>query len=730
MLISLKQLNKYLPKIQLDQSIEKVINKLGYEVESITPFSDVKGIKFGKVLSVQKNENSKNLNIVTLETNIGKIQIQTVATNAKVGYWTVAFVEGAQKGDIVFTSKKMAGVLSQGMLSGYSELCFNPDLLPYHPDDLIMIKSNAKKPIDLDTDPIKYFELDDYIIDITTPSNRADINSYYVLALELSAYYKTEFKWLNWDIKNLKPKFKSKLRINKNLANALSFLEVKTNDINTNLDDMLFLAKHNVSVKNNWAIDMTNINLIMTGCPTHAYDKTKIKNDISCNLYSGKLEILGNKEVEVENVLTINDNEGPISIASVMGLTKTEVEANTKEVAFEIGSFDIKKIRQASKQIKILSNSAIQGSKGINNELIKMGMQFLVFKAKEYKHSFSNIVNLPASTKANTIIQNRHKLATYANLTIGELSKFIEVEQQLKNIGFKMDKNKVTAPKYRSDITLYEDVIEEYFRFYGYDNFLPEAPKLLTTKVKPKKTIKNYFQKMGYQEVRTFTLIAESRNIFNPFNFEKSVKLSTFVSFEREVVRNSIIPSLLEIAEYNLKRKLTNFSFFEKGMINENNYVYGIISTIKSFDEIKNDIAKILKTTNLEFKPFSDNEYVHPNASAKIYYENKFIGWIGKVHPYYANKVDAFVAEFMDINNETKIVYQEYDQNPLKTLDITFTLELNQSIDKVISEIKQNAKIYDIKLIDTYVNNNQKNVTFRIFGDNDNIEKLNQKYNK
>ncbi len=38
MIVSLKELNKYMPEIKLDSSIEKSINDLGYEVESITKF--------------------------------------------------------------------------------------------------------------------------------------------------------------------------------------------------------------------------------------------------------------------------------------------------------------------------------------------------------------------------------------------------------------------------------------------------------------------------------------------------------------------------------------------------------------------------------------------------------------------------------------------------------------------------------------------------------------------
>nr|WP_307921525.1 hypothetical protein [Mycoplasmopsis bovis] len=117
MIVSLKELNKYMPEIKLDSSIEKSINDLGYEVESITKFSDVEGVKFGYVLDVYKNENSKNLNVVNIKTNSGNITIQTTASNVKKDSWIVAFVEGAKKGEIVFGKKEMAGIVSNGMLS-------------------------------------------------------------------------------------------------------------------------------------------------------------------------------------------------------------------------------------------------------------------------------------------------------------------------------------------------------------------------------------------------------------------------------------------------------------------------------------------------------------------------------------------------------------------------------------------------------------------------------------
>ncbi|VEU60705.1 Phenylalanine--tRNA ligase beta subunit [Mycoplasmopsis bovigenitalium] len=725
MIITLKELNKFMPNIKLDLSIEKVINNLGYEVESITPLSDVKGVKFAKVINVYPNPNSKNLTVVELElANDEKITIQTNAKNAKVGAYTTAFVVGSQKGEIVFGAKKMAGIESQGMLCNFSELGYDISKLPFNQEDLMML--NQKLP--LDKDPVEYFDLDDYIIDITTPANRPDANSYYVLAQEIAAYLNTKFDWFNWKNKSIKPKFKSTISVSRKNCNSLSFLDVHAKNKKSSLKDMLFLAKHGVEAKNIWAIDVTNLALIYTGAPTHAYDKDKIGSKLGCEIFTGEVCLLGDKTQQVNNVLAITNKKGAISLASVMGLENTKVDEKTENVTFEIGSFDSKIVRHGAKEIKFDTASSIQAGRGVNSQMVRFGMQYLQYKAHLDKVQFSNIVGMPSEKIGNSVLQNRHKLALYANCDIRELSRFDEVEQKLKTIGFRMDKNRLIAPNYRKDINNYEDIIEEYFRFYGYTNFEPIAPTLLPFKVDRRDISKNLLQSMGYNEIRTFTLESEQTNFLNPFNFPNTIKLQTFVSKEREQIRNSIISSMIQAADYNLKRKIDKFSFFEFGMINNNKYTIGLISNIKDFFEIKQDIINYLKNNEIEFIPFKDNEYIHPNTSAKIMLGGQMIGWIGQIHPKYSQH-NLWVAEFMDIKNQIDITFESYNQSPLKTIDITFELDIKANISSKIDEIKNNFNIFSIYQIDSYSIENVKKITIRICADSTTIEKINEQYN-
>nr|WP_307925954.1 hypothetical protein [Mycoplasmopsis bovis] len=80
--------------------------------------------------------------------------------------------------------KKWLGIVSNGMLASFSELGYDSSLLPFDPNGVILLDDSS---INENMNPMDYLGLDDYIIDITTPANRAESNSYYVLAMELAS---------------------------------------------------------------------------------------------------------------------------------------------------------------------------------------------------------------------------------------------------------------------------------------------------------------------------------------------------------------------------------------------------------------------------------------------------------------------------------------------------------------------------------------------------------------
>ncbi|VEU74881.1 Phenylalanine--tRNA ligase beta subunit [Mycoplasmopsis citelli] len=718
MILSLKHLNTYLPEYKLTLEIEKHLNELGFEVEYIKPFSDVKGLRFAKVLEVFDNPNASNLDVVKAQLSDKVITIQTANKILKPGDLTICFVEGSSKGKQVFGSKKLQGVISEGMFASWSEIGYDYSLLSPK-DQVLVLPSNFAS---LEDDPIEKLNLDDYLLEISPTANRNDANSYMTIAMELAAFYNTKLALNN---QMIKPSFISKIQVNKKDAEELMFLEVLGKK-ETSLQEKMLLAKHGIDSQFNWAINLTNLCLIESGVPAHVYPKNKLSRNLSAQLYSGTSKILGNKEVKVENVLTIFDNKKPVSFACVMGLEEYKVTESDEEFVFEIGVFDPKLVRHGSKEIKILSNSANQGSRKISKEIALRGMQYLQQQANGLK--YSNIVNEIPKLNKLEILNDEKMLKLYSGME--DLSVFNSAKEKLQKLGFEFSNSLIKVPNYRYDVTIFADIIEELFRFYSYDNFQDAQFKNTPIKTQKRNITKNLLAFKGYDEVRTFTLVSQEKAKFNPFNFEQNINLITFVSKEREVIRNSIISSLNEIVEYNQKRKLNNINIFEKGMINDNVYVIGMSSTTKNFKEFANDVLDFIPY-EVKLIPFKDNNLIHYNTSAKIMHQNKMIGWIGKLHPQFDN-TNALYAEFLDTFNDNLAKFTSVNLEPYKSIDLTFELQLNEHISAKIEAISNLGEVFEINQIDDFYKEATKTrfVTLRIVGQTSEIQKIDNHFNK
>ncbi|BBA22634.1 phenylalanine--tRNA ligase subunit beta [Mycoplasmopsis bovirhinis] len=719
MILSLKHLNNYLPKLNLEpKQLEIALNELGFEVESIKPFSNVSGVIFAKVLSVTLNPNSDRLDVVELETKNGKITIQTTNRILKQGDLVICFPVGASKDGITFKEVKLKGIPSQGMMASWSEIGYKYNLLT-ETDEILVLPDDFAS---INDDAMELLGLNDYLIEIATTANRNDANSYYFLAKELAAYFQTSFK-LSFE-KNLKASFTSNFKVNKNRANELSFLEVHGKK-ETSLAEKMLLAKHDISSLYDWSVNLTNLTLLEIGASAHVYDATTLTKNLSCEVYSGQLEILGNKEVNLKNVLTIKDDNGPISLASVIGLEKTKATFNTKQYLFEVGIFDSKYVRHGSKEIKLTTNASNQASRIISQYIASLAMQYIQAKTSDLQVSqIINPINLP---NKKSIEFDEQKLTIYAGTN--NLSIFEKAKNQLTSLDFEFKDNKVLVPNYRYDINYFEDIIEEIFRFYSYQNFEPKQIKITPLKTQSNKKNKQYWLHNGYNETRTFSLVSKDKNFLNPLGWKENIDLMTFVSKERESIRKSIITSLQEVIIYNKKRKLEQINIFEHGMVVSEKFVYGLASTTKSFHELKQDIINFLNL-ELNFEKFDNDPYIHPNVSAKIYFKNQYIGWIGKIHPMY-DDTSAYYAEFFLPDNFPKAtLFNNINFEPMKTIDLTFELQNNQSIQDYLEKIYKVCKPYEIKVIDDYQKVSSHNLTIRITDYESVINQINQIFNQ
>lgn len=711
MLFSLNELKKLAhlnDEVTIDEVV-KAINSIGFEVEGYSTFAPVEGIKFGRILEVTKNPNADKLNVCRIQFDDKERIIQTNANNVEANTTVIAFVPGSKMRDITFGAKELKGIVSEGMLSAPSEFGIDSALLRDKWNEGISRYDIE----DIFLDPIKELGLNDYMIDVSILSNRSDANSYYVMARELAAYFKTEFN--TPEIKE--PNLETSLNTIGGEEKSLVILETK-NDFNISIKEQLFLAKHNVKSINNFA-DLTNLTLIYSGQPTHAYDKNKVSNDFKVGKYSGSVKVFGNKDVSLENDLVIFSGDKPVSVAGVIGLEDTGVSQETETAVIEFGRFNIKDVRKAVKSVKLNTDASNQSSKEIALGATYLALSYLTNKVK----NFSNIINLP-SIEEKAIKYDAKKVSFLAGSDITKEVKYEDTINSLEILGFKFNEDKVTIPTYRHDIETQQDMNEEVFRFYGYDNFKASAPKINSTKIQKPKMWSSLVATQGYQEVVTYSLISKELNKVNPFGFENQVALETFVSKEREVIRNSQALSLIQVIEYNSKRKMGDISIFDIGMINHGVKTVALASTVKTLDQIKQDITNLLGEVSFERL---NNEALHPGVSAKIIKNGEMVGWVGKLHPS-ISPFSAFIAEFKIKEGQSKVEFKEYSSEPLKTRDITFELKQGEEISSKLNQLKD-MYLFNIKIIDTYEHEDVRKITVRVTADDHAIKLIDEIFN-
>lgn len=699
MLFSFKKIIELanLPKTLTIEEVSEAITSIGFEVESIKNFTNVKGIKFGKILSVEKNPNSDKLNVCHLEFSDKKRIIQTTADNVKVGMVVIAFVPGSSVNGIVYEKKELKGIVSEGMLTSLSEFGISKDLV--RPSNNSGITSYDEVD-DLELDPLEYLELNDFIIEIKVLSNRADVNSYFSLALELGAYFGTNVKL---PTRQKTPNFSS-ITVDSNNTKSLTFVEGKK-DFTISVKDQILLAKSNIKSINDVA-DLTNLTLIMTGQPTHAYDKSVVGKHFAAKYKSANVKVFGNKDIQLNDNLVITSDNEIVSVAGVIGIEGKGVSENTVDFILEFGRFNIKDVRHSAKTVRLSTMASNQSSKEFNPVLTKWAIDFV----SQWTSSLTEPINEPTSQEKNIpfSLENVSFLAGIPN--IENTPKYKKAKNALEIIGFVFGDKIVRVPAHIHGINSQQDLVEEIFRFYGYDDLVPAAPTLRPSHVNNKTNFHMLLAALGYQEVSTYTLLSKERNIFNPFDFPKTVSLETFVSKEREEVRNSLAISLLEIIDYHQKRKLNNISIFDIGMINDGWLTLCVSSTIKTFAQIVSDLKNIV-SERIVLKRFK-NKNVHSGVSAQIFLDEQLIGWIGKLHPS-IDSTDALVAEVILPNVEKRIIFQEYKSTPLSYEDITVELGLHEDVAHTIDKHWKD-NVYSIDVIDEYKKGEKNNVTIRI----------------
>lgn len=743
---SLKLLNEYVDiQDQNPADLAEKITRIGLEVEGIHELAKGTNLVIGYVKECGPHPDSDHLNICLVDTGDGDRQIVCGAPNVKAGQKVIVALPGCDLGDgFVIRQSKVRGVESNGMICSIAELGLDQRLLKEEDKAGIhVLDENAP----VGSEALSYLGLKDTILEIGLTPNRSDAMAMTSLAYEVAAVLKRKVKLPEIHKYN---ELKSDIKVSVE-TDLCSFFGAKLVKNVTTKESPTWLKNHllasGIKPINN-IVDISNFVMIETGQPIHMYDYDKLKEKsftIKTGFHTKEVMLDGNEYEILPEDIIVSTDQGIGCVAGIMGGNDTKIDENTVNIVIEAATFDGATLRQSARRLNLLTDASQHYIKGALNTANSLNVldrcaDLLVqlADAKEIYETVSTPLNVEKKVVTVTTNKVNSLLGTSITTTqIAEIFQDLSFEYELDNETFK-----VNVPFYRNDISMAADLVEEVARIYGYDNIPSTLPLMemtkgnLSSKQKNERFIRDVLVDLGLHETLTYTLTSPSYvNDFNLFHDnDDTIALMSPLGEERSVTRKSVIPSLLQVINYNQSHANKDVCLFEiantyssKELTTLTIACNGIYHSVPwlginrkaDFYLVKGFVETIFKKLCIEESRYTltrveeDNKDFHPGRSGYIKMGKDIVGVIGQIHPLKAKKYnlkgETVVAELnlsILLNLKTKALKASpIAQYPAVTRDIALVMDENIPTYDVLRTISKASKrlLIDSKIFDVYV---------------------------
>ncbi len=671
MKISLNWIKDY---VDLDGiEVDELVKRFGLstaEVEGVEyKGKDIDGVVVAEILSVDSHPNSQKLYILTVNDGSGSpVQVVCGAPNVRVGLRTFFARVGGNVRGLKIKPAKLAGVDSFGMCCGGNELGIESDESGIvELDESFPIGANIKE----------LLPIEDVIIEIDNKSltNRPDLWGHYGIAREFATIFKRTLKPMEREdlsqydhLPNLDIKVETK--------NCFRYSGITVENVLTHKSPMLMKMRlcYTGMRDINLLADMTNYIMLEMGQPMHAFDNdivkgiTVIETDSKIDMETLEHET---HTIEEGSLVICDDNRSPVAIAGIKGGLKSGISENTTKLLLESACFDCVAIRKTSRKIGLITDASQRYEKSLDPEMTKTAIERLVYLLRKVEPR----INV---TSSFSDVYNYH----YPHLEIeisldflyrrgGVKLNLLDVIDTLNRLGFEVqikDYNNeillVKVPSYRAtkDVSIKEDLVEEIFRMYGYDNIQSSTMKMPLNSIEQLPTHTMEYE-IKYALASKFGLNEVHSYIWNYTDYNKSVGIEQTSLLHlldashsgHSGIRSVLTPTLIKMADEN-KNKFSDIGIFEIGrMVDEmkDNLAVekkrlAIVLASESRDEstlyfrlkeMVEYIAHDLAYINVEYTSGNTNKLYHPVNSCLIK-SNDVIGEMGILHPTISRNID------------------------------------------------------------------------------------------
>ncbi|MDB5186773.1 MAG: pheT [Candidatus Saccharibacteria bacterium] len=601
MIISVNWLKKF---TDIDVTIDELATLIGSRLVEIEEVIDLgkkyQGIIVSKVVECDKLEGSDHLNVTKIDDGgkasdverdeNGLVQVVCGAPNVRAGMLVAWLPPNSTVPEsfndaepFVLGARKLRGVMSNGMLASAKEL----DLFEDH-TGILEIDADAAPGSDF----AEVYELNDYLLDIENKSltHRPDTFGIVGFAREIAAIQGRPFHTPDW-LNQLQPSFDALGDIQAptvaidDLAVSDRYQAIVLSDVNGNAQSPVHIQSYlaRVGVRPiNAIVDVTNYLMMVTGQPLHAFDYDKViaigggRADI--HVRAGRenetLELLDGRTIELTpEDIVIASGDTAIGLAGAMGGASTLIDENTKNIILESATFNLYNLRATQMRHGIFSEAITRFTKGQPAELTAPVLAEAARLMGEYANAkvVTHVAEAyPGKHDPQQIVVSIETI----NNTLGSKFMAADIVETLQNVEFSAElidglTIKTTAPFWRADMHIAEDIIEEIGRLNGFDSIEPSLPLRDFTAVHPaafdalRAQVRKCLVRAGANEVLTYSFVHGNVLQKAGQDVANSYRITNSISPDLQYYRQSLTPSLLGLIHPNVKQGYDHFAVFE-----------------------------------------------------------------------------------------------------------------------------------------------------------------------
>jgi phenylalanyl-tRNA synthetase beta chain len=690
-------------------AIEERLTMTGTKVEAIHHHGvmSADGFVVGAVLSVEQHPNADRLRVCQVDLGAaspdGPATIVCGAPNVAAGQRVAVALPGAVMPDgTKLKAAKLRGIPSAGMILAEDEIQIGPG----HEGIMVLDALAAAGALGLEpriepgTPLSEVLPIATEVIELEITPNRPDCLGVYGVARELHAATGAPLAPEPWSedpgtlgpllgaevevlCPELCPRFTARIFENVRIAPSPPWLKAR------------LTAAGQRPINN--VVDITNYVMLLTGQPLHSFDLDRVAGGrltVRRAQDGEKLVTLDGQQRTLDSeMVLIEDEQGPTSIAGLMGGSRSEVHEGTTRVLMEVANWHGPSIHHASWGLGLRSEASSRFEKGLAPEQC-MHAQAVAARL---------MIDLCGATLAPGTIDVGGPFPEPAKITLRSakvravlgVSVSLRREQEiLEALGFQAeaageDLQVSVPPLRRNDVTREADLIEEVARIDGLERLPVTLPArrgaygmLSETQRLRRRTVDALVGRGLYETVGwTFcpSSLADRLRLSAEHPWRShAVELENPLSEDHALLRPTLLGSLLDSAARNSARGNGDLRLFEVGTVFVRDGAPG-----HDVDSVGVDVAQIAAETGVcerqalavllsgrqlprtwgaaepanagffaakgllealcdalrvqiecaDARGREDLDFLHPGRRALICAGDAAIGWIGELHP-------------------------------------------------------------------------------------------------